>query len=361
MLTSESEQCSKQVKTLQEICRVTVLSTVTLSRVQNVDRLGLPNLLRDYLSSFNIPGDFDLDGFYIDYHCSFPNHLHHKVHQIHPGKCRIDGEKVLIKSQHTSEICRTCESSGKCLMESKRARSVWQNLRHKNLMSCLMSIRDPQSERVCLVFEFPAISLQDFVFRMFLAKTNVPEIISWQVLSKLAAVLIFLENNGIIPWELCHPQNIVITHRGEVKLENLLLYLPVKSGSRFETNTAKRLSPEQMKGDPVTSKTLVWGLGRVLYEICARLPLKEPNIKVSNMPPLCYHQAVNCTKDLSRVMCECLRTSPASRPSLQDLQHRADKHIGMLAVNNWDTQMETKLVELMRSLDRLPFSGGFLR
>lgn len=361
MQNSDCEQCIKQVKTLQQICRTTVLSTVTMGRIQNVDSLGLPKLLKEYLSSFNIPDDFDLDGFYIDYHCSFPNHVHHKVHQIHPGKCLIDGEKVLIKSQHLTETCRTCESSGKCVMESKRQRTAWQKLRHKNLMSCLMSIHDPLSQRVYLVFEFPGITLQDFVFRMFLAKTNVPEIISWQVLSKIAAVLIFLENNGILPWDLCHPQNVVITQRGEVKLENLLLYLPSRAGSRYQTNTAKRMSPEQMKGEQVTSKTLVWGLGRILYEICARLPLHEPSMKVSNAPPMCYHQAVNCTKDLSKVMCECLRNNPSSRPSLQAIQERADKHVNILAINNFDIQMESKLLELIKSLDRLPFSGGFLR
>ena len=361
MVNSDCNQCSKQVKTLQQICRATVLSTVTMDRIQKVDSLGLPKLLKEYLSSFNIPDDFDLDGFYIDYHCSFPNHLHHKVHQIHPGKCLIDGEKVLIKSQHLSELCRTCETSGKCVMESKHERATWETLRHEHLMSCLMSIHDPLSQRVNLVFEFPCITLQDFVFRMFLAKTNVPDIISWQVLSKLAAVLIFLEDNEIIPWELCHPQNVVITNKGEVKLENLLLYLPTKSGSRYQTNTARRMSPEQIKGEPVTSKTLVWGLGRVLYEICARLPLNEPTLKTSNMPPMCYHQAVNCTKNLSKIMCECLRNCPSSRPTLQAIQERADKHIKLLAVNNYDTQMESKLMELIKSLDRLPFSGGFLR
>ncbi|XP_052271464.1 serine/threonine-protein kinase PknB-like [Dreissena polymorpha] len=259
-----------------------------------------------------------------------------------------------------TEVCRTCETSGKCVMMSNKDRAVWQQLRHKNLMSCLMSIHDPVTERFCLVFEFPGITLQDFVFRMFLAKSNVPELISWQVLSKLASVLIFLENNGILPWELCHPQNVVITQRGEIKLENLLLYLPVKDGSRYQTNTSKRMSPEQMKGESATAKTLVWGLGRILYEICARLPVKEPSVKTAT-PPLCYHQAVNCTKDLSRVMCECLRNNPSSRPTLQSLLERAERHVEVLAANTWNWRLESNLVTLMQCLDRLPFSGGFLR
>ena len=351
----------EKVKSLQHLCRLTVLSTVSLNHVRNVNNLGLPNLLRDFLSSFNIPQDFDLDGFYIDYHCNFPNHVHHKVHQIHPGKCLIDGAKVLIKSQHTTEICRTCETAGRCMMESSDVRAVWQQLRHENLMSCLMTFHDPLTDRLCLVFEFPGITLQDFVFRMFLAKSNVPELVSWQMLSKLASVLIFLENNGIIPWELCHPQNIVITPTGEVKLENLLLYLPVNEGLRYQTNTAKRLSPEQLKGENPTAKTLVWGLGRVLYEICARLPLKEPSQKLAALSPMCYHQAVNCTRDLARLMCECLRNNPTSRPSLQSLLERANRHVDILSVNNWNSSLATNLVSLMHSLDRLPLSGGFLR
>lgn len=361
IFSTSRDQCAENVKSLQHLCRASVLSNVTLGRVQNVRNLELPNLLKDYLCSFNIPDDFDLDGFYIDYHCNFPNHVHHKVHQIHPGKCLIDGAKVLIKSQHVTEVCRNCDSSGKCVMQSSSDREMWLHLRHTNLMSCLMVINDPLAQRVCLVFEFPGITLQDFVFRMFLSKQQIPEIISWQVLLKLATVLIYLENNGLIPWELCHPQNVVITNKGEVKLENLLLYLPMKSGSRYQTNTAKKLSPEQMKGEDVTTKTVVWGLGRILYEVCARLPKRGPNLKVTNIPPMCYSQAVNCTKELSKVMCECLRTNPGSRPTLGAVRQRAERQIEKLKVNNYDTRLESNLLSLMRTLDRLPLSGGFLR
>lgn len=361
MFSGNTFQSKEKVKSLQNLCRATVLSNVTLGRVKNVKNLELPNLLKDYLSSFNIPDDFNLDGFYIDYHCNFPNHVHHKVHQIHPGKCLIDGAKVLIKSQHLFENCRTCDSSGRCMMRSSGDRDIWLQLRHENLMSCLMSIQDPLEQRVCLVFEFPGITLQDFVFRMFLAKTQIPEIIIWQVLTKLSSVLIYLENNGLIPWELCHPQNVVITNKGEVKLENLLLYLPINPGSRYQTNTAKRVSPEQMAGNETTSQTVVWGLGRILYEMCARLPSRCPIMKVVNFPPVCYNQAINCTKELSKVMCECLRTDPQSRPSLSSLLQRAERQIERLEVNNYDTSLEKHLLTLMRSLDRLPLSGGFLR
>lgn len=361
MFAINPDKTMENVRSLQHLCRATVLSKVTLRRVKNVKNLELPNLLKEFLCSFNIPEDFDLDGFYIDYHCNFPNHVHHKVHQIHPGKCLIDGAKVLIKSQQLLDSCKTCDSSGKCTMTSNNDREIWNHLRHKNLMSCLMSINDPLAQRVCLVFEFPGITLQDFVFRMFLAKQQVPETVSWQVLSKLTSVLIYLENNGLIPWELCHPQNVVITNKGEVKLENLLLYLPMKSGSRYQTNTAKRMSPEQMKGEEITSKTIVWGLGRIVYEIYARLPRRTPSLKVTNIPSMCYNQAINCTKELSKVMCECLRTNPGSRPTLYSLKQRAERQIEKLTMNNYDTRLETNLLTLMRSLDRLPLSGGFLK
>ncbi|KAL4238169.1 Serine/threonine-protein kinase Nek2 [Mactra antiquata] len=351
----------ENVKTLQHLCRATVLSSVTLGRVNTVRKLEIPNVLKDFLSSFNIPDDFDLDGFYIEYHCNFPNHVHHKVHQIHPGRCLIDSTKVLIKSQHLSENCRTCESSGKCVMNSLKEREVWQRLRHKNLMSCLASIKDPLEKRVCLVFEFPGITLQDFVFRMFLAKRQIPEIVCWQVLLKLTNVLIYLDNNGIIPWELCHPQNVVITNKGEVKLENLLLYLPMKSGSRYQTNTAKRLSPEQIEGDKITSKTIVWALGRILYEISARFKQRNPLVNVSSTQLMCYNQAINCTRELCKLTCECLRNDPDSRPSLSSLKQRTELQIQKLQACNYDLRLENNLLTLMRSLDRLPFSGGFLR
>ena len=349
-----------RVDTLQSLCRATVLTNVTLRRVKEIRNITtLPSLLKEYLCSFFIPDDFDLDGFYIDYHCNFPNHVHHKVHQIHPGKCLIDGSKVLIKSQHLYHGCHTCDASGKCKMESTKERSQWLNLRHSNLMTCHISMQDPTRQRVCLVFEFPGITLHDFVFRMFLAKQRVPDIISWQVLLKLSSVFIYLEQNGILPWELCHPQNVIITNQGEVKLENLLLYLPTLPGAKYQPNPSKHLSPEQVKGDSPTSKTLVWGLGCILYEINSKLTRSLSNTGLSQFPPVCYNQAVTCTRELSKLMCECLRSDPGSRPGLQDLNRKAEKYIDKLLTNNICN--ETNIMALMKDLDRLPLSGGFLR
>lgn len=359
MDTSFISQKLESVKSLQSLCRAAVLSSVTLNRIHYVEKLGLPNVLKDFLCSFNIPQDFDLDGFYFDYHSNFPNHVHHKVHQIYPGRCLIDGAKILIKSQHLIERCRTCDLSGMSTMRSQLERDVWLRLRHENLMSCLMTVHVPLSQRMCFVFEFPAINLQDFVFRMYLLEQKIPDTLAWQVLSKLSAVFIYLEESGLIPWELCHPQNVIITNEGNVKLENLLLYLPVTSGSRYQTNTSKLFPPELAGGQHLTSKTVVWCLGRILYKMCVKLPRKGNILKNSDISPLHYNKEI-CSKDLFRVMCECLRASPTSRPTLLALKQRSELQMQKFRVYNWEQHLKTNLM-LLRTMERIPLSKGFIK
>ena len=356
--SNDGSKCenSNSVTSLQNLCRSAILSAVTLERVNTIGKLPLPNLLKDYLCLFHIPKDFDLDGLYIDYHCNFPNHVHHKVHQIHPGRCLIDGSRVLIKSQHLFQSCSTCETAGKCTMETDTAREKWLQVSHPNLMNCHLAMLDSDAQKVCFIFEFPSITLQDFIFRMFLAKQRVPEIIVWKILSKLLSVLSYLSDNGLVPWELCHPQNVVITNRGEVKLENMLLYLPAGTGARFQTNTSAYQSPEQTKGFRPTVKTLVWGLGYVLFDLTAQFPSSFLKPQYGSPFPAVTPNGYYST-ELNRTIHECLRQNPRSRPSLASVKHRVDWYLDLLEANN----DKVNIFDLLMALDRLPLSGGFLR
>ena len=354
--SGNKNQNSTPVSSLQHLCRSAILSAVTLERVNTVGKLPLPNLLKDYLCLFHIPKDFDLDGLYIDYHCNFPNHVHHKFHQIHPGKCLIDGSRVLIKSQHLFKSCSTCESAGKCTMESEGTREKWLQISHPNLMNCHLAMVDPGAQKVCFIFEFPSITLQDFIFRMFLAKQRVPEIIVWKILSKLLSVMLHLSDNALVPWDLCHPQNVILTNQGEVKLENLLLYLPSGTGARYQTNTSAYQSPEQMKCYRPSTKTLVWGVGYILFDLTAQFPSSFLKPQFGTPFPTVTPNPYYST-ELNKTIYECLRPNPRSRPTLASMNLRTERYLELLEANN----DRVSILDILTTLDRLPLSGGFLR
>lgn len=241
-------------------------------------------------------------------------------------------------------------------MENDTAREKWLQVSHPNLMNCHLAMVDPDAQKMCFIFEFPSITLQDFIFRMFLAKQRVPEIIVWKILSQLLSVMMYLSDNELIPWELCHPQNVIITNQGEVKLENMLLYLPSGAGARFQTNTSAYHSPEQMKGYRPGAKTLVWGLGYILSDLIAQFPssfLKpQYGSPFPTVTPNGYYSS-----ELNKIVNECLRQNPRSRPSLEGVKLRADWYLGLLEANN----DKVYILDLLTTLDRLPLSGGFLR
>lgn len=267
------------MKTLQDLCRAEVIGSVSLERMQQVGDLPLPSLLRDQLTTFRIHEDFDLEGLYMDYNFNFPNHVHHQNHQIHPGVCRLDGSKVLIKSQKLLSPCACCEITGRQKVKEPGEREIWAALRHPNLLNCLFSMIDPTSQLVCYVLEFPEITLQDFAFRLQFFGHHVPEYLVWQTIYKLTQVFDYLMGEKLEPVALCQPQHIVIDSGGEIKVENLLLYLPDSTGSHYRTtvihsNLASFYSPpeETMGLETSPEKTIAWCLGCILYELTSYMP-----------------------------------------------------------------------------------------
>lgn len=330
----------EQVTSLQDLCRTKILGCFTVQRVQQVWRLPLPSVIKQYLLTFRIPMDFDLDGIYMDYNFNFPNHVHHQTHQIHPGKCVFDGSKILMRTQSVSDLCKVCQSAGHRTMLHEKEREKWVWLRHDNLINCHFSMYDAQSHMMSYVFDFPLINLEDFVVRMHVLNREIPEYLVWEVLLKLADVLCYLGQNGIYPWELCQPQHVVIGQSGAIKLEHMLLYLPLKSGEHFNTCSPTSVlsaytSPELVNGGQYRGpQSLLWGLGCILRELTAHIPsalLSKLETHYKNFPPIASvtgGHAISNTRDryssaLQNTIADCLLPVSSKSPSLQKLGNRA--------------------------------------
>lgn len=363
---------------LQDLCRTKILNCFTLRRVQQVTKLPLPSVIKQYLLTFRIPMDFDLDGIYMDYNSNFPNHVHHQTHQIHPGKCMFDGSKILLRTQHLYDPCKICQSTGHRTMLHQNEREKWVWLRHDNLMNCHFSMYNPQSQMMSYVFDFPIINLEDFAVRMHVFNKRIPEHLVWEVLLKLTDVLSYLEQNGIYPWELCHPQHVVIGEKGNIKLEHMLLYLPLKSGAHFNTGSSNALSaytsPEQLRGGQLKGpQTLIWGLGCILRELTAHIPsalLSKLETHYKNFPPIIaapsitggrsnsHHMSKCCTGDrysvsLQNTIADCLLPSSKKSPTLKKLRNRAKVSLKKSSKPDWTADGAKSFLDLLRECDEI--------
>jgi tetratricopeptide (TPR) repeat protein len=91
---------------------------------------------------------------------------------------------------------------------------------------------------------------------------------------EVCAAVSYAHRNLVIHRDL-KPSNILITKEGEVRLLDFGIAKPVESGSDAPAVTVTMLrvmtpeyaSPEQVKGDPVTTVSDVYSLGVVLYEL----------------------------------------------------------------------------------------------
>jgi beta-lactam-binding protein with PASTA domain/predicted Ser/Thr protein kinase len=97
-----------------------------------------------------------------------------------------------------------------------------------------------------------------------------------RVASEVCAALEYAHGQGIVHRDI-KPQNILLTEDGEVRVTDFGIARALSSATITETGTVlgsvHYLSPEQARGDPVTTASDLYALGCVLYEmVTGRLP-----------------------------------------------------------------------------------------
>ncbi|EPS36868.1 hypothetical protein H072_9490 [Dactylellina haptotyla CBS 200.50] len=126
------------------------------------------------------------------------------------------------------------------------------------------------------------------------------------------------------------PENVFLDHDTCVKLGDFGLSRILASDQHMATTyvgTPYYMSPEIVCDLPYTSRSDIWSLGCVIYELCAL----SPPFDAKSLPSLCqkiqagrYNPIPNSySPELRRVVDMCLRTNPSDRPDtakLLDLQ-----------------------------------------
>ena len=141
-----------------------------------------------------------------------------------------------------------------------------------------------------------------------------------QILSAVA----FAHELGVIHGDL-KPSNIMVSSFGQIKVLDFAIATILGSSdpASLRASTARYLSPEQIRGEPVDARSDIFSLGVLLYEfIVGRAPLDPPSeVEHSTAPestPLLPSLLVaNCPQWLDVFVLRALAPSPADRfPSI---------------------------------------------
>lgn len=327
--SSSSTPPISSVKSLQQWCRRRILASLTMRRIDKIQELPLPPAVRSFLSTFKVPDDFDTDGYHMNYNFQFPNHPHHRTHRVHPAVSKFDNTRVLIKVQNmNSNDCSICAVLGEPLIFEQET-DKWATVNHPNLQRCFMKMVDQEQNISCYVLEFPVISLKEVAFQLSLSKVYVPEYLLWDTIYKLASALAYLQVQCLFS-ELMEPQHFVLDKYGEVKVENLLLYLPSQGNIRYRTNisaqySAAYVAPELRVGGQKNLPSLTWALGCVFYELAALIPayvsesMHMGHRKVDSPPYVHRRLPDHYSGGLESVILQCLSEDPEQRPTFKHL------------------------------------------
>ncbi len=158
---------------------------------------------------------------------------------------------------------------------------------------------------------------------------------------QIADTLAEAHTKGIVHRDL-KPSNIMVTKRGQIKVLDfgLARITPAEEDGAFSdlsthartesgavVGTIHYMSPEQAMGRKVDSRTDLFSMGVVLYEmVTARRPFHGPNASVTidqilhGQPESVMRFNYSCSADLERIIQKCLRKNPEERyQTAQDL------------------------------------------
>jgi NIMA (never in mitosis gene a)-related kinase 1/4/5 len=200
---------------------------------------------------------------------------------------------------------------------------ILASISHPNIVGYKEVFIDEPSSSLCLIMEYA--SKGDLLQQINSHKKNgtkfsEPEI--WKFLVQAVKGLKALHNRNILHRDI-KSANIFVTGENVVQLGDLNVAKVVNGLAHTQTGTPYYASPEVWKDSPYDSKSDIWSLGCVLYELCALEPafkskdMKELFAKVvkgkyTDIPPI-------YSEDLANVIKSMLQIKPVARPSCEKI------------------------------------------
>jgi len=160
---------------------------------------------------------------------------------------------------------------------------------------------------------------------------------AFEILEPVVAALLAAQDTGVVHRDIKPANVFLVRMRGAPPLVKLLDFgLAKPVGSESDSNlttegivmgTPAYFSPEQATGKDITSKSDVYSLGVMLFEMLAgRLPFEAPSslevawAHVREAAPRLSKYGVHLSRPVERVLARMLAKDPTLRPALEELQ-----------------------------------------
>jgi serine/threonine-protein kinase len=210
------------------------------------------------------------------------------------------------------------------------ADSKWLE-RLKNEVRVARQVTHPN---VCRVFDLGEFQGEQFLTMEYVDGENlasllrrigrVPDDKGLQIARQLCAGLAAAHDRGVLHRDL-KPANVMIDGRGAVRITDFGLAAPADqmcSEGGIRAGTPAYMSPEQLKGRPVTVRSDIYSLGLVLYEMfTGRRAFKGEGLRDyqrlhTTEDPTAPHEIVDDIDPIvERVILRCLEKDPRNRPA----------------------------------------------
>ena len=237
---------------------------------------------------------------------------------VHKVRRRSDGEIYALKKVRFSGL------NEKEKENSLNEIRILASVHHQNIIGFKEAFIDQSSNCLCLIIELAdGGDLLQKISQVKRRHEFFPESEIWDIFIQTLRGLKSLHDLNILHRDLkC--ANVYLFKSGCIKLGDMNVSKVAKLGLVYtQTGTPYYASPEVWKDSPYDSKSDIWSLGCVLYEVAALCPPFQATdmrglykkVVCGDYPPI----PSRYSQDLSRIIALLLKVDPRKRPSCAEL------------------------------------------
>lgn len=202
---------------------------------------------------------------------------------------------------------------------------ILASIDHPNIVAYKDAFIDDQDDTLCIVMEFLAGGdLYNKITECKKKRAMIPERLIWRYLIQMVRGLKYLHSMKIVHRDLKSANLFLSDDLKHIKLGDLNVSKVVKNRLVYtQTGTPYYASPEVWRDEPYDSKSDIWSLGCVVYEMCNRGPpfnarkMEELYQKVQKGA---FERIASAyTDELQNMVSSFLRVSPILRPNCDEI------------------------------------------
>lgn len=324
-----------RVRSLQELCKYTILSCITLRELKlRQDDIPLPRPLIHFLQNFTTEDFHETEcAPFVDI---FDFNFYHRA-VTYKVCCKLDGCEYLATHGATQQDLADATKF--------KERNAWISSNHSNLMLIYGTVLDELTGNLFYIMNVPQVSLEHIQVMLFSSSLPVPEVELWTLAYQLSSVLLYIHSLGLYygPFGL---DNVFMVNN-QIALENELT-----RKSRFDEGVWSRIQrsswqpnvsvrcgeAESLTPQQLSEAQSVWYLGFVISKFASTHGAGSPLLFPIDIPQsfLFYKRCMtfDAYKIYSPELCQLIVSTQnpnfLEKPSLTVIRDLSVRMIGQL-------------------------------